>query len=333
MKKYVSSLLCLMLMLCMMTGTALAAESAAGTDETSPALPETSTPQAVSVYPAEVRASEENGIYRLEKIYYLTSADDPAAIPTADFDREGRSYTLLDLLKTDLTETDTKGHIEVVTLNTDTKDMAEILKLLASELEVSTEDGYSGVLVLDHTSIKVEAAGYKSRSYDVSATRTYPNLSDADTALIPKSVEENGRTLTLADIRWESAAEDQMDGYELALRYTAVATYTGTATSKYATGYVVTADYGGEITRTTCDTMVYTAVFSSAGTASAPDEDSIQSNKTDGNISAGEDNGASGFNWLRLVIPAVVILLAAGGYFGIKTLKRRNDNKWEDEEE
>lgn len=333
MKKYVSSLLCLMLMLCMMTGTALAAKDAAGTDEAALTLPEESTPQPVSVYPAEVRGSEENGIYRLERIYYLTSADDPAAIPTADFEREGRSYTLLDLLKNDLTETDTKEHIEVLTLNTDTKDMAEILKLLSSELEVSTEDGYSGVLALDHTSIKVEAAGYKSRSYDVSATRTYPNLSDADTALIPKSVEENGRTLTLADIRWESAAEDQMDGYELTLRYTAVATYTGTATSKYATGYVVTADYGGEVTRTTCDTVVYTAVFSSIGTVPDPDEDSSQADETDGHLSTGDDIDASGFNWLWLVLPAVLMLLAAGAYFGAKTIKRHNDNKWEEEEE
>ena len=46
--------------------------------------------------------------------------DDPATIPTADFEREGRTYTLLDLLKNDQTETDTREHIEVVTLeNTD----------------------------------------------------------------------------------------------------------------------------------------------------------------------------------------------------------------------
>ena len=313
MKKCVSSLLCLMLTLCMMAGTALAAENTAGAEEAAPALPETSMPQPVSAYPAEVRVSEENGIYRLEKMR--------------------RSYTLLDLLKNDLTETDTKEHIEVLTLNTNTKDMAEILKLLSSELEVSTEDGYSGVLALDHTSIKVEAAGYKSRSYDVSATRTYPNLSDADTALIPKSVEENGRTLTLADIRWENAAADQMDGYELAMRYTAVATYTGTATSKYATGYVITADYSGEVTRTTCDTVIYTAVFSSAGTAATLDGDGIQSDESDGHLSIEKDNAGSSFNWLWIVIPAVLILLAAGVYFTVRTVKRRNENKWEDEEE
>lgn len=124
-----------------------------------------------------------------------------------------------------------------------------------------------------------------------------------------------------------------MDGYELAMRYTAVATYTGTATSKYATGYVVTADYSGEVTRTTCDTVVYTAVFSSAGTAAAPDGDGIQSNVSDSHLSAEKDNAGSTFNWLWIVIPAALILLAAGVYFGIRTVKRRHDNKWEDEEE
>lgn len=239
---------------------------------------------------------------RLEKVYYLTAQDDPAAIPTGDFEREGRSYTLLDLLKNDQTETDTKDHIEVITLNADTKDMAEILRLLEPTLEVSTEDGYTGVLSLDHTSIAVEAAGYKTSSRTVSATRTYPNLSDADVSLIPKSVEESGRTLTLADVDWQDAATDYQDGYDLALRYNAVATYTGTATSKYATGYVVAADYKGEVTKTSCDTVIYTAVFSSTEAAGQSDA---------------SGSGAP-FNYALLLIPLGVVGLGAAGYFGRK---------------
>ncbi len=317
MKKHLSAILCAGLLLCSMAGTALAAEPDAPADakEIPTLLLEDTAPQPVSVYPAEVRASEENGVYRLEKVYYLTANDNPASIPTADFDREGRSYTLLDLLKTDQTETDRKDHIEVLTLNTDTKDMAEILKQLEPELEVTTEDGYTGVLTLDHTSITVEAAGYQSRSCDVSASRTYPNLSDADTSLIPKSVEENGRTLTLSDISWQSAAEDQVDGYELALRYTAVATYTGTATSRYATGYIVTADYGGEIVKTACDTVIYTAVFSSTEEAG-------------GNRAAGQwTSGNGGFDLRLLAIPAILLLLGAGGWFGYKGVKRYQNKK------
>lgn len=264
MKKRIHALLCAAMMLCSITGNALAAEAPVAVEIADlEGIVEQTFPTVPSLYPAEVKVSEENGISRLEKVYYLTAEDDPAAIPTGDFEREGKSYTLLDLLKNDQTETDTKDHIEVINMSSETKDMAEILKLLKPELEISTDDGYTGILTLDHTSIAVEVAGYKTSNRTVSATRTYPNLSDADVSLIPKSVEEGGRTLTLTDVDWQSAAADNVDGYDLALRYNAVATYTGTATSKYATGYTVTADYKGEVTKTSCDTIVYIAVFSS----------------------------------------------------------------------
>ena len=33
-------------------------------------------------------------------------------------------------------------------------------------------------------------------------------------SLVPKSVNENGRTLTLADVSWQEAAVDPTDGYD-----------------------------------------------------------------------------------------------------------------------
>ena len=116
-----------------------------------------------------------------------------------------------------------------------------------------------------YTTIQVEASGYKNRSRTVTAERTYPNLSDADVSLIPKTVEENGRTLTLANVSWQEAATDPMDGYEVPLRYTAAASYTGTASYKTATGYAVTVEYKGDVTKTSCDTVLYTAIFTSHG--------------------------------------------------------------------
>lgn len=86
-------------MLCSMSVAALAAEPMTEADTVSTMISAADTLPSVSAYPAEVRASEENGVYRLEKVYYLTAKDDPATIPTADFEREGRTYTLLDLLK------------------------------------------------------------------------------------------------------------------------------------------------------------------------------------------------------------------------------------------
>lgn len=230
MKRIFCTLCAMTLLLCGIMTTAFAAaapsETPQGAESDSTASPATEgvtdmtipTPDPVPLYPAEVRQSEENGITRIEKVYYLSSQDDPSAIPTEDFEREGKVYTLLDVLKQAQIESDTKDYTEVLTLDSDTQDMNKILAMLEPELEVQTEDGYQGVLSLDHTTITVEAAGYKSSSRTVSATRTYPNLSGADVSLIPKSITDSGRTLTLADVQWQEAATTQTDGYDMALR-------------------------------------------------------------------------------------------------------------------
>ena len=188
----------LLLALSLCPCSALAAgDGAAENTETAPAQAE---PPAL--YPTEVLEYTAGDLDepRISKTYELSPTDDPALIPTGDFERSGRVYTLLDIIKEDQTETDTKEHIEVITLETDTNDMAEILQLLEPELEITTEDGYTGVLTPDYPSIQVEASGYGTSSRTVSATRTYPNLSSADVALIPKTTEEGGRTLTLVDV-------------------------------------------------------------------------------------------------------------------------------------
>lgn len=254
------------------------------------------------LYPVEVTEYMEGDSSRLKKIYVLTPADDPSLIPTEDFDREGQTYTLLDITRQDQVETDTRDYTETVTLESKTKDMDAILPQLTATLEVDTEEGYTGVLTLDTASIQVEAAGYSTSTRAVTAARTYPNLSDADVSLIPKSIEDGGRTLELANIQWQEAGEF----------YTANATYTGTASSKYATGYTVTAEYSGEVSKTTNDTVTYAAVFSA-------------------NPTQMQTAAKSGMNWRwLLVLPAGAA--AAGLFFGGKFLLKKHKSKknWEE---
>ena len=314
MKRQLCMMLCTVAMLCSMSVPALAVDTDTITESAGETLP-LLVPTSAAVYPAEVRASEENGIAHLEKVYYLTTKDDPTAIPTADFEREGKTYTLLDLLKNDLTETDTKEYIEVLTLDSETKDLEEIIKTLEPELEVVTEDGYSGTLKPNYPSIAVEAAGYKNSSWTVSAKRTYPNLNDADISLIPKTIEDSGRTLTLADVDWQEVPTGDMGDFVEAFRYTANATYTGTAYSKTATGYTVTVEYGGEVTKTSCDTIVYTAVFTAIGAvSSAENADTTADNSTD-------------FNYALLLIPLGILALGGIGYGGYKGYKHYQNKK------
>ena len=220
------------------------------------------TPPQPALYPIDIVYSEDDTAWRMEKIYQLDASADPSMIPTENFEQEGREYVFLDLLAEDQRETDNKEHIEQATQESSTKDTETVLKNLAPTLEYAGEDGYTGILTLDTASVKVEVAGYGSRNKSVTTTRTYPNLADADTSYIPKTVEEDGCTMELVDVSWQTAAADEISGQSVATRYTAVAGYAGTKTNRYTYSYVVTADYVGDVSRTTNNSILYTAIFS-----------------------------------------------------------------------
>ena len=210
---------------------------------------------------------------------------------------------------------DTQPNTETITMDSDTGDLAEVLKRLDAQMEVTTEDGHTGTLILDHTSVKVEVKGYKTRSRSLSATRTYPGLSDADLELVPKTITDSGKALTLADVQWAS------DG----TYYTATAKYTGTASSRYATGYTVTASYTGQVAKTNCEVVTYTAIFGSTelegqGEAPMPEPTAIPEDPT--------DTGGDGTDWLAsLVCAGGGAVLAAAVFFGIKKMKGRGSEK------
>ena len=271
--------------------------------------------QSASYYPIQVEEYLENEQPRIRKVYQLSLSEDPSLIPTDDFERDGRLYYLLDMTRKDEVGVDTKPHIETITMASDTDNMEKILQSLEAQMETTTENGYTGLLNLDHTTVKVSADGYATRTQALSATRSYPNLSEADLSLIPKSIEEKGRTLTLADVKWSES--EQTDGAGgVVTRYTASASYTGSASSRYATGYTVTADYSGEVAKTGCSVVTYTAIF---GSMEAPEE-STEPESGSSTASAGVDLSTLK---LPLLIGGGIAVLAASGAFVFKKLKER----------
>ena len=210
-------------------------------------------------YPTAVEESEDG--HEIRKVYDLTPEQDPAGIPRSDFEQNGVRYTLTDLLRQETPEYQERQHTEEVSLESKNKDMASILALLPQQKEFVTEDGLSGTLTLQLDTVQVETAGYGKSTRTVTATRRYPSLASQDTSYIPKTVEENGRTMTLQDISWQTDNTGSLDGMAMGDRYTAVATYSGAATSSYVTGYTVTAKYVGTVSKIALDRVRYVAIF------------------------------------------------------------------------
>lgn len=212
-------------------------------------------------YPVEVESYTAGDFDqpRIRKVYQLSLSDDPSGIPTEDFVEYGRTFHLMEMTRKDEVGVDTQPLTKTITTDSSTGDLGEILKQLAPEITAETEDGYTGTLKLDYNSVQAEVKGYKTSTRSLSASRTYPNLSDADLSLVPKTVQEGGRTLNLADVKWSSSTD--MEGEDMVVRYTATASYTGSVSNRYATGYTVTADYTGEVAKTNCEIVTYTAIF------------------------------------------------------------------------
>lgn len=274
-------------------------------------------------YPTAVEESEGGG--EIRKVYDLEPGQDPAGIPRSDFEQNGVHYTLTDLLKQEMPEYQERQHTEEVSLESKNKDMASILALLPQQKEFVTEDGLSGTLTLQLDTVQVETAGYGKSTKTVTTTRRYPNLGSQDTSYIPKTVEENGRTMTLQDISWQTDNTANMDDYALGDRYTAVATYSGTATSSYVTGYTVTAKYEGTVSRIALDRVRYVAIFEGTEIKPVVTLPEIEDPSIAVPDKTAPDGGFS-FNWGYILIPLGVVVLIGGGVGAALFLKKRNES-------
>ncbi len=300
---------------------------AAGPDE--PLLGGTTTEQPEICYPTYVAQSDDGT--ELRKYYDLGPENDPAGIPRSDFEQDGFHYTMTDLLKQELPEYEERLHTETVSVASKSKDMATVLSVLPEKKEFITEDGFTGTLALRLESVQVDVSGYGSTTKEISATRTYPNLSDQDTQFIPKTIEQDGKTLTLQNIEWQSDNTATVDGYALTDRYTAVATYTGSATSSYVKGYTVTAEYSGTVSRIALNKVRYVAIFEGIRIAPVEEEPLEDTVPTDPPMQEPGEAPAS-FNWAVLLVPLAVIV-AAGGGIGIALLAKRRQESDESEDD
>ena len=263
-------------------------------------------------YPTSVTRSEDGT--EIRKVYDLGPEEDPAGISRSDFQQDGVRYTLVDLLKQELPENESRQHVETVTLESKNKDMASVLELLPQQREFVTDDGLSGTLTLQLDTVQVDVSGYGSSTRAVNVTRSYPNLAGQDTSYIPKTIQDGGRTLTLQDISWQTDNTASLDGYAMGDRFTAVATYSGSATSSYVKGYTVTANYAGTVSRIALNKTRYVAIFEGDG----PTVDIIPT----------EADSAPGFQfkWAYLLVPLGVIALAGGGMGTALFLKQRHES-------
>jgi len=272
--------------------------------------------------PQEIVQSTVDDYTVVEKIYVLPKGSDETLIPTESYTENEVEYEYVETKVHDNSEEDTKEHIENVSYHTATNDAEVVVALFAPTLEITTEDGYIGVLAFDHSTLELTPAGYSSRKFTVTEERSYPNLASADTSLVPKTIDKDGTTLTLANIEWVTAADETISGTDVAIRYTANAIYTGTETKTYVNGYTASADYKGTVTKVINDTVTYTAVFKEVKETTEPmiNIDPTNNNENKKDTANEKTNKTIGIVFASLFGATA---LAGGGYAVYRVIRKK----------
>ena len=199
----------------------------------------------------------------ITKTYELAPDENPELLIEEPFEQGGLCYEYAQMTEEPVETTESRTVSQTVTVESQNAETEENLALLAGSIPYEA-DGYTGTLTLLPASIHTEAKGYATRSYTVSDTRTYTDLAYNDPSLIPQAVEKNGLTLALTGVTWHGEGGTGANGSLIPASYTATASYSGTGSTRYATGYLTTADYAGTVTKTVTEKILYEVEYRGA---------------------------------------------------------------------
>lgn len=215
---------------------------------------------AANYIPDNVTYQNLNGQQLGIKTFTLLPDENPEDLIEQDYEFDGFLYSYTSIVKEEQPFREERQQRETVTVTTESKNLEDILEALAPTMDF--DDGSaSGVLYLDHNSIKTEAAGYQNYSYTVTATKNYTGLDRNDTSYIDKTFVKDGRTLSLANVTWTVESTALVGEELIPATYAATATYSGTAYNSKATGYITTADYTGTVTASGIASIRYTVTY------------------------------------------------------------------------
>lgn len=210
-----------------------------------------------------------NGQQRMVKTYVLSPGIDPETLKEPSFDYDGYTYEWAYTTKEDQPYLDKKTVTKTVTVETATKDLSDILAVLAPAVSYD-EDGYTGELALDHTTLSTEAAGYTTKYGSITETKVIGSLDRNDMSYVPATTVKNGRTLSLSNVEWQITGTALVGEALVPSQYQAVATYSASTSWKAATGYVTTAEYRGEVASEGVESITYTVVYLGEKIAAEP---------------------------------------------------------------
>ena len=249
---------------------------------------------------------------------------------------EGTAFSYVETRRNTVERKEEQQISELVEVFSESKDFDAVLEQLPPEVAYS-EDGYTGTLRLDFASVSISEGENKTSYFKLTETREYPHLTSNDPALVPKSITKSGRTYNLDGISWETQSSTAIDYQQIPSAYTAIATYTANGSSTTVTGYTITANYTGTVSRAIPSDVVYELHFATAekieqdriaqeqGGAAAPGQ---SASVAPGQSAPGQNNAAAQDRADLSIVPVIITvgalaLIGGGVVYFIR--RRRNE--------
>ncbi len=262
-----------------------------------------------------IRNDLENGAKEIIKVYELDRKAELQVDINGFFEEETQTqYDYVTTETQEIVETDEKETTHTASTETSGNDKNSILAKFDETIEHTTDDGYVGTLTIDKESLTTKTKGYSSKQYQVTESRTYPNLPNNDVAFIPKNISVGGYNLTLSNVNWVYNT-----GYGngiVANTYSANTTYVRTATATNPTGYVSTVTYKGLVTKNTKDVIEYKVRFQSdevptdeTDVEDVEDEKTNEKDQTDENANAGSLSIVGLVVFLIFFLAIIIVLI------------------------
>lgn len=169
-------------------------------------------------------------------------------------------YDLESIDRVDNFKTLTKEHEVIEQLTTDTSNLESVIGMFNETKDIE-EEGYTGTLKRDNSSLKIEINDSYQEEYKVYLQKTYNSVPSNELNDIPKEIKENGTTYYLVNPVWDIAEKEMISNNEVPVTYNGTMYYEGIKTKTIVTSYLATIKYTGTLEKQVPDTTTFTVKY------------------------------------------------------------------------
>lgn len=169
-------------------------------------------------------------------------------------------YELKNVDRVDNFKTLTKDQETIEQRVTNTNNFEKVISLF-NETKDFEDDGYTGTLERDNSTLKIQIKDSYQEEYKVYLQKSYDNVPSNELNDIPKEIKENGTTYYLVNPVWNIAETEMVSNSEVPEKYNGTMYYEGVKTKTIITSYLATIKYTGTLEKQVPDTTTFTAEY------------------------------------------------------------------------